>query len=156
MRAITVSTAVYAAIWANRQSGEENEDQILARLLKVDSSQTEIPSASGSRDFAVVVGFSDPRFGFEVPNGFSIFRTFKGKKFGAQAIQGFWVSSADNKGYPSLNELSRSIGAGTENAWKAWFYIDEKGAPRPVSDMRNESTITKRTSGVVTLNDLGL
>lgn len=33
MRSIDVSTAVYAAIWANRATGEESEDEILKRIF---------------------------------------------------------------------------------------------------------------------------
>ena len=33
MKTISISTATYAALWSARRDGEENEDQILSRLL---------------------------------------------------------------------------------------------------------------------------
>ncbi len=45
MKTISISTATFAAIWAARQSGEDTEEQILARLLGAssDSSETAAP-----------------------------------------------------------------------------------------------------------------
>jgi hypothetical protein len=71
-------------------------------------------------------------------------RCFKNKKYTAQAIQGFWVSSHDSKGYPNLNDLSIAIGAGGENAWWGWWCIHpETGEECRVSDLRDPSTIRK-------------
>jgi hypothetical protein len=150
MRPVQLSTETFAAIWADRQPGEESEDAIIARRFGVKRTP---PKAK--RDLTATIGFHDPRFGFRVDNGFTIERVFKGKKHVAQAIQGFWVSSHDGRGYPSLNELSKAIGAGTENAWKAWFYQDGKSR-RPVADLRDTNTIAKRKTDSVSLSDLGL
>jgi hypothetical protein len=150
MRTIQVSTDVYAAIWADRQSGEENEDQMLARKYGV---QRQPPN----RDIAVSVdGFSDPKYGVQLRPGFTIYRDYKKRRFTATAVQGFWISSHDQKGYGSLNELSVAIGAGKENAWGAWFYDDpETGKRRPVSDLRDPGTIKKKTKPVLTAADMG-
>jgi len=150
MRMIQISTDVYAAIWADRQQGEETEDEMLARKYGV---QRKAPE----RDFAVSVdGFSDAKYGFVTPPGFTIYRDFKKRRFTAVAAQGFWISSHDQKGYASLNELSVSIGAGKENAWGAWFYDDpETGKRRPVSDLRDPSTIKKKAKPTLTAAGLG-
>lgn len=143
MRAVQLSTETFAAIWADRQPGEDNEDAIIARKFGI-KRQAAPATVSPARDLRVTTGFHDPRFEFVVPPGFEVFRVFKGKKYTAQAISGFWVSNHNGMGYPSLNELSKAIGAGTENAWRAWFYRDDKGVRRPVDDLRTPGTVTKR------------
>jgi hypothetical protein len=153
MRTIQVSTDVYAAIWADRKAGEESEDAILARKFNV---VREAPAVQAERDLTTMVGFRDPKFGVFLDPGFETFRTFKGKEYRAQAMQGFWVLSETGRGYPSLNELSGAIGAGTENAWQAWQYIDQSGKQRPMSDLRDPNRITKRNQRPTTLADLGL
>lgn len=47
-------------------------------------------------------------------------------------------------GYPSLNELSKAIGAKTENAWVNWFYIDPNGDRAPISTLRDHAKIIRR------------
>jgi hypothetical protein len=153
MRMIQVSTEVYAAIWADRKPGEESEDAILARKFNVVRGR---PTVGAERDLTTVVGFRDPKFGVFLDPGFATFRTFKGKEYRAHAVQGFWVLSETGLGYPSLNELSRAVGAGPENAWQAWQYIDESGKQRPMSDLRDPNRITKRNQRPTTLADLGL
>ena len=37
MKTIAISTATYAALWAERRDGEETEDQIISRLLGASS-----------------------------------------------------------------------------------------------------------------------
>jgi hypothetical protein len=142
MRSIQVSTETFAAIWKAQEPGEASEEAILRRLLKV---KGKAPEETPARDFRVTVGFHDPRFGVTVPNGFPIFRTYRGTEYAAQAIQGFWVLNVDGKGYGSLNELSRAIGIASENAWANWFFRDEKGRKRPLSDLRDPSKIARRT-----------
>jgi hypothetical protein len=77
----------------------------------------------------------------KIPHGFEIYRTYKGKEYRAQAIQGFWFWNGT--GYPTLNELSSAIGISHENAWASWFY-DEKGRRYPVSNLREASKIIRR------------
>ena len=40
MKTISISTATFAAIWAARQSGEDSEEEILARLLDAGSPES--------------------------------------------------------------------------------------------------------------------
>lgn len=141
MRTIQISLDVFQAIWTARKADEQSEDQILRRLLKLPGAPKQ-----PERDLITTVGFHDPRYGVKLPHDFKIFRTYKGKKYYAQAIQGFWISSADGMGYGTLNELNTSIGiAGPENAWKAWFY-DDNGKTRPLSDLRDQSKIVRRSA----------
>jgi hypothetical protein len=154
MRNIQISTEVYAAIWSDRKAGEENEDDILSRRLGVKRPTT---NELRDRDMTVTIGYHDPKFGVRIDPGFEIFRTYKRKEYRARAIQGFWVLSTDGIGYPSLNELSNAIGAGTENAWEKWKYIDAAtGRERLMSDLRDPTRIKKRGRQATTLADLGL
>jgi hypothetical protein len=139
MRTIQVSPDVFQAIWSARQPGQDSEDAILRGVFK-------LPEASKQpeRDLLVTVGFHDPRYGVKLDPNFEIFRTYKGKEHRARAIQGFW--HYNGTGYPSLNELNKAIGiAGPENAWKAWFYMDGQRR-RPLSDLRDQSTIVRRSA----------
>ena len=140
MRTIQVSTDVFQAIWSARKPSQDTEDAILRGVFK-------LPKASkqAERDIITTVGFHDPRYGVKLPADFEIFRSYKGKEFRARAIQGFW--HWNGTGYGTLNELNNAIGiAGPENAWKAWRYRDEKGRPRPLSDLRDQSTIIRRSA----------
>lgn len=135
MRTIQVSTDVFQAIWSARQPGQDTEDAILRGVFRLEP----------ERDIHITVGFHDPRYGVKLDPGFTIFRDYKGKHYTATAVQGFWVSSVDQKGYPTLNELNKSIGiTGAENAWNAWQYSDASGRRRPLSDLRDPSTIVRR------------
>jgi hypothetical protein len=141
MRSIQVSPDVFSAIWAARKGGQDDEDAILRGVFKLPSRENQ-----PERDLHVSVGFHDPRYGVKLEPGFTIYRTYKGKDYTATAVQGFWVSSADRTGYPTLNELNKSIGiAGPENAWAAWFYDDkDTGRARPLSDLRDPNKIVRR------------
>jgi hypothetical protein len=141
MRNIQVSPDVFSAIWASRKAGQDDEDAILRGVFKLPPNGKE-----SERDLRVSVGFHDPRYGVNLDPGFTIYRTYKGKEYTATAVQGFWVSSADRTGYPTLNELNKSIGVtGAENAWAAWQYDDkEAGRRRPLSDLRDPNKIVRR------------
>jgi len=140
MRSIQVSPDVFQAIWSARKPGQDTEDAILRSVFKLPA-----PSTQPERDLITTVGFHDPRYGVRLDQGFEIYRSYKGKEYRAQAIQGFW--RWNGTGYPSLNELNKAIGiAGPENAWKAWRYRDEQGRPRPLSDLRDQSTIIRRSA----------
>jgi hypothetical protein len=137
MRTIQISTEVFAAIWKARREGEPSEDAILTRLLKVETGRE---TSGQHRD----IGYRDPRYGVEFPEGFEIFRSYLGKDRRARAVGGNWTELETGKRYPSLNELSRGIGAKTENAWINWFYLDERGNRSPVSVRRDASKIIRR------------
>jgi hypothetical protein len=147
MRTIQISTDVFAAIWARRSDAEHSEDEILSRLLGVKKTNAQPSSA---RDLQTQIGFHDPRYGVKIPHGFEIYRTYKGKEYRAQAIQGFWFWNGT--GYPSLNELSSAIGISHENAWASWFY-NEKGRRYPISKLREADKIIRRAR-TPSLNDL--
>ena len=134
MRNIQVSLDVFQAIWAARKPGQDDEDAILRGVFNLPTANSNITE----RDMMVTIGFHDPRYGVKLEPGFTIFRDYKGKRFTAQAVQGFWISGHDQKGYGTLNELNKSIGiGGAENAWKAWHYTDSKGRRRPLSDRKS-------------------
>jgi hypothetical protein len=141
MRPIQVSPDVFQAIWSARKPGQDSEDAILRGVFSIPQA-----TSQSERDIHVSVGFHDPRYGVKLDPGFTIFRTYKGKQYTARAVQGFWISSTDQRGYPTLNELNKSIGIeGAENAWKAWQYIDPKTQRRrALSDLRDQSTIVRR------------
>lgn len=129
---------MFQAIWTARKNEEQSEDQILRRLLKLPGAPKQ-----PERDLTTTVGFHDPRYGVKLDPNFQIFRSYKGKEYRAVAIQGFWIMG--DKGYPTLNELNAAIGVGPENAWKAWRFTDGKGRTRPLSDLRDQSKIVRRS-----------
>ena len=135
MRQIAVSTDVYARLWAERRSGEDTEDDILRRVLNVTAPAQR---AAEARPAAKVVGFRDPRFGLELPEGFEIFRTFKGKEYRAKAVAGSWMLMDTGDLYPSLHKLGRAIGAKIENAWNNWYYLDGSVRRRLVDTLRRK------------------
>ncbi|MFL9826979.1 hypothetical protein [Rhodoplanes sp. SY1] len=150
MRTIQVSTDVFAAIWKARREGEQSENDILVRVFGL-SSQDEAPTKAAA-------GFREPRYNVDFPEGFEIFRSYSGHEYRARATRGSWKLLKNGENYPSLNELSRAIGTKTENAWKNWFYNDAKGNRAPISNLRDESKIVRRSRSKsdLTLEDLDL
>lgn len=140
MRNIQVSTPVFAAIWGNRQDGEDSEDAILARVLRVTPGKALRSGRGGT-------GFTDQRYGVRFVEGSEIFRTYLGKEYRAVANAGCWLLKETGDMYPSLNELSRAIGAKNENAWVNWFYVDENGDRAAVSVLRDHAKIIRRKRG---------
>jgi hypothetical protein len=134
MRSISVSTDTYAAIWAARQPGEDSEDDILGRVLKVPRAPINKPA--NGRPTLNKVGFRDPRFDIELAEGFEIFRTYLGTDYRATAKDGSWVLGHTGKSYPSLNQLSRAIGAKIENAWNNWYYAGADGKRQLITTLR--------------------
>lgn len=132
MRTIDISTDVYAAIWAARKPGEESEDAILARVLRAQS--TPQPRAIEPTK----IGFSDSRFDIQLPEGFEIFRNYKGTEFRARAIAGQWKLSSTGKLYPSLNQLSRATSGNIENAWRNWYFTGLDGKRHLIEGLRND------------------
>lgn len=145
MKTIEVSIDVFARIWLLRAPGESNEDEILKRILDVAPNRTAQflprPVVQASAE-----GFFDSRHNVQFPEGFEIFRTYLGREFRALASSGSWVMSHDNTAHRSLNELSKAIGARTENAWKNWFFLDKEGFRKAVADLRNPAAVSIRSA----------
>jgi hypothetical protein len=135
MRTIQVSHDVFAAIWKLQQPGETSEDMILARHLNVATAK--VPSAGA-------IGFRDTRYGVEVREGFEIFRTYLGTDYRAKATGGRWLLMSTGDTYASLNELSRAIGANSENAWVNWSCLNANGERVAIGTLRDESKIVQR------------
>jgi hypothetical protein len=131
-RPIQVSTDVYAAIWSTRKPGEDSEDDILRRTFGV----TEPAAAPVTQPLPMKIGFSDPRFGIELPEDFEIFRTYKGTEYRAKAVNGKWLLMSTGDMYPSLNQLSRAVSGNVENAWNNWYYLDKNGKRQLVRKLR--------------------
>jgi hypothetical protein len=141
-RMIPVSTDVYAAIWSARRSGEDCEDDILRRTFGIVSNPT--PTASPSPPKSV--GFKDARFDIELPEGFEIFRTYLGVEYKARATNGRWLLLSNGQTYPSLNQLSKAIGTGVENAWYNWYFTGKDGKRTLVTALRT-TTMANLISG---------
>ena len=139
MRTISVSTEVFAKIWFLRRPGENSEDVVLHRVLGCDE---ELGNAGEPRPQAPVsgrdpIGVFDRRHGVHFPDGFEVFRVYRGRDYKACATSGNWIRS-DGVSCRTLNELSRSIGARTENAWVNWFFKDKDGLRVAVASLRKE------------------
>lgn len=122
-----------------RQDGEETENDILARILSSNSSKQEKYRESESAPD----GFRDSRSGVHFPEGFEIFRRFKGADVRAVASGGAWVLKSSGAAHGSLNALSRAIGAGIENAWMGWHYLKD-GKRQPTSTLRTPDAVRRR------------
>jgi hypothetical protein len=144
MRNIQVSTDTFAAIWADRRAGENSEDAIIRRKFNVEAAPPDVQSAPASAHRpSPSVGFYDRRYALTFPEGFEIFRHFKGTDYSAKATSGAWLLMSTGDLYPSLNGLSKAIGA-HEDAWHGWRYRDEDGKVHPIAQLRDETKITKR------------
>lgn len=148
LKTVEVSADVFARVWSLRQSGEESEDQILRRVLgigRVDepmrASAMETPSGSKQP------GFIDRRHGVAFPEGFEMSRKYLGAEYRARATNGHWLLNGREDHFESLNDLSKAVGARTENAWIGWFFIAADGTKRPVSDLRDPTTIVRHGRG---------
>ena len=140
MRTITISTDTFAALWAKRHPGEETEDAILQRVLGVKRSPhpPQSPTAGGG-------GIRDERNGVEFPEGFEIFRIYKGRECRARATNGRWLLN-DGSSYPSLHKLSSAIVTGNENSWNNWKYTRQDGSEALIAALRDETKVIRRAS----------
>ncbi len=133
-RSITVSTDVFAAIWAKRQEGENTEDEILRRIfgcgVKAEPiGEPIVPAMEG--------GVYDNRNDVHFPEGFEIFRMYKRREYAAIARSGFWVRKDNARRFPTLNQLNESIAAGSENVWNgSWKYRAQDGSIRSIAELR--------------------
>jgi len=135
MRTITVSTDVFAKLWAAHEAGEETEDDILRRILgcpKAPISNNEKDKPQGVYDARNKVNF------FE---GFEVFRHYKGVEYRAVATNGRWHLKNNDKLYTSLNQLTKAVSGGSANAWVSWDCLLPSGKEAKVSMLRNNSGI---------------
>lgn len=135
-RMISISTPVFASIWAQRMDGEETENAILARLLgvseKIDLTEEVNECKSGSG------GVHDNRNGVHFPRGFKVFRRYKRRDYEAVAGDGVWIRQDTCKVYSTLNQLNDSIAAGPENVWNGnWKFRAKDGTLQPLDALRN-------------------
>jgi len=152
MRSIQISTDVFARIWSLRAEDENSEDEILRRvLLKPPDSGTSSSPIAPSGPTNQCAGIYDRRFNVTFPEGFRIERTYLGRDYYAVVQNGSWVIEGVGSGYTRLNELSSAIGTKTENAWANWFFRDQTGLRKSVSDLRDPATIARK--GTHTAND---
>ena len=148
MRSINVSTEVFAKLWSLRQEGEETEDDVLRRVLGCKPRSASIEAAREGDG-----GYHDPRHNTHFPEGFEIFRSYKGTDYRARATRGGWLLLNDGKIYPSLNALSNAVVDGiAENAWVNWWYTAENDERRRISDLRDTSKVTRRGGAVKMLS----
>jgi hypothetical protein len=146
VRTIQVSTDTFAAIWADRRAGENSEDAILRRKFNIEAAPIDAQQASSSdnrRPSSIGIGYYDRRFGAQFAEGFEIFRQYKGTDYSAKATSGAWLLMNTGDLYPSLNSLSKAIGA-REDAWGGWRYRDKDGKVHLINTLRDENKITKR------------
>lgn len=139
MRSISISTPVFAAIWAARKNGEDDEDAILRRLLEIapDKLVDTPPTAAAS-------GVHISQYDLHLPEGFSIFRVYKGQEYRAEVSGGRWLLRNNGHHYPSLHKLSWAVVNGRENAWQNWRYRDEKGRDHFIDHLRPEESVRRR------------
>lgn len=131
-RTISVSTAVFAAIWAQRQAGEDTEDAILNRLLKCGE-----PVPGPSKVTPKGHGITDGRSGVHFAEGFEVFRTYKRKHYTGVVEGGQWVRTDTGERFPTLNQLNQSIVDGNENVWNGnWKFLGSDGTQRSIAELR--------------------
>jgi hypothetical protein len=136
-RSISISTEVFAAIWARRQPGQETEDAILRAILGCDQSAIVPPTASSN---GAGGGVFDSRNAVQFPEGFEILRTYKRREYSARATNGVWLRNDNNRSYPTLNQLNASIAAGAENVWNGnWKYRSPDGMLHSIDHLRHQS-----------------
>ena len=140
MKAITVSTDVFAAIWASREDGEDDEDAVLRRLLECPRADGEKAGNASDRPVGGGSGgVDDVRNGVYFPQGFEAFRTYKGQHYHAVAENGMWRRVDTGERFPTLNQVNGSIVEGVENVWNGnWRYHDSDGLNRSIDDLRSK------------------
>ncbi len=135
-RSIDVSTDVFAAIWAQRQDGENSEDEIMRRILGCGRSES--PAAGISAG----AGFYDSRNSIQFEEGFEAIRSYKGKQYKGLVKNGAWLRPDTGERFQSLSALNQSIVAGNENVWNGnWKYRDKDGKTYSINRLRKKSSV---------------
>ncbi|QEE46078.1 hypothetical protein FVA81_16315 [Rhizobium sp. WL3] len=135
MRQIEVSVDVFAAIWAARNDGENSEDEVLRRLLDLPTKVPTPPQISLQAED----GFKDARFRVELPEGFEIYRVYKGQEIRARATKGKLQLVGSDHFFLSFNQLSRAATGNIENAWKNWYFTGRDGKRHSIEGLRSDS-----------------
>jgi len=140
MRTITVSTEVFAEIWRRHKKGDQSEDDILRRELDVPpppkskAGEAGLPSSPPQ-----LRGYDDVRAGVKFPEGFPIFRIYKGQEIQAVATGGQWLMTRTGTRYASLHKLSMAVVKGQENSWRNWKYRETDGTERLIDALRGRA-----------------
>ncbi len=137
MHRLMVSDEVIDRLRALRLDSEQSEDHVLRRLLGCPSGTT----PDGNSDFI------DATYGVRFPEGFQIFRAYKGRPYSARVSNGCWVlvgETGSTGSFNSLNQLSQAVIDGNENAWMFWFYRPPGGEPRRIADLRDPAQVQRR------------
>ncbi len=139
MRTIIVSTDVFAALWAQRQAGEDSENAILERILGLPvgppiAQQIVAGGGRAGRNGDGLGGIYNRMFDVHFPAGFEIFRTYKGREYSAVVRDGRWLM--EGQSFPSLFALSMAIIDSRENPWMHWKYRDANGRVDLISALR--------------------
>jgi hypothetical protein len=132
---VDLSPEVLKRLAALAGDGERSADQVLRLLLSL----PEAMPADGEES-----GFVDLTYGVRFPEGFEIFRTYKGRPHRARVAQGRWRLDADGRTYDSLNQLSQAVIDGNENAWMFWLFRGVDGRPRRIAELRDPAKVQRR------------
>jgi hypothetical protein len=134
MKSISISNSLFAALWARATEDDSTEEDILRRLLSVPSPEPHREPKSSKQ----AGGLLDTRSGVTFPEGFKVFRNYKGTRYEAVVQDGQWYLSGNDEPIKSLNALSAAIGATTESAWNGWRF-ERDGEVHPVNVLREEA-----------------
>ena len=139
---LDVSPNVAARLKALGSDGKRSADQVLRLLLGL----PEVAPAGGAAAAALKdeQGFVDLTYGVCFPEGFEIFRTYKGRPHRARVVGGRWRLDADGRAYDSLNQLSQAVIDGNENAWMFWLFRGADGRPRRIAELRDPAKVQRR------------
>jgi hypothetical protein len=143
MPKVDLSPKVLGEIWLRAEAGDEDVNVVLLRILGMAGSDRGPRSRSLSS--AVKGDFIDPKYHVRFPEGFEIHRSYKGKNYKAQVVNGLWEIEGVDKRLLSLNALNREIGVETENAWVSWWYEDSTTKERKhIAELRDPEMVRKR------------
>lgn len=148
MKTVHLENPVYGALWSFATETDKDENDILRRLLRmpagggVSLARGSVSAASWSADGP---GFRDPRYNVFFPEGFSIFRTYRGKSYSARVFNGKWSMPDRTEEFESLNSLNKAVGASTENAWYSWSYVDIDGKRKRIGELRDPEEVKRRS-----------
>jgi hypothetical protein len=157
MKGIEVSNATFGLIWSLAVEADRTEEDILRRVLG--GQQRGVAASTGTivgsawvagvggtgAGGAPAAGFTDPRYGVTFPEGMSIFRTYQGKSYTAQVLNGKWIMAEfPGQQFDSLNALNKRVGANSENAWYSWYFRANGGARRRIGDLRPAHLVAER------------